>query len=170
MSGDIEDFLRRAAERRQARQANKPAAPPPQAPRPEYSDARRERAPRARDDDELVVAEVVEEPLSRKLAELKRAQAAAQATREAARAQSRHGGSVPPVGHASPVQPLRPSERVPLASANSQGGSPTVTSKAAAPDLQNAAITDLHEILKTPQGLRSAILLHDILARPEHRW
>src|SRR5690606_19088011 len=84
MSGDIEDFLRRAAERRQARQANRPAPPSPPA-RPEYSDARRERAPQARaDDDELIVAEVVEDPLSRKLAELRQAQAQAQAVRQAA--------------------------------------------------------------------------------------
>lgn len=168
MSGDIEDFLRRAAERRQARQANRPAPAAPPA-RPEYSDARRERMSRPRaEDDDLVVAEVVDESMSRKLAELREAQARAQAVRTvaattptplaqrpglaeraAARAQARRSPG---------LAPIRPT---PAAS---------VTTAAALPSVQSAAMFELHEALKTPHGLRNAMLLHEILARPEHRW
>ncbi len=170
MSGDIEDFLRRAAERRQARQASKPAPPASPPSRPEYTDARRERASRSRDDDDLVIAEVVEEPLAKRLAELKHAQATAQAMREASlrnepqradvqQSQSRSGSS-----HQQP-RPARVSILSP-----SRATTQSVTSVAPGPDLQSVAIGDLHEALKSPAGLRSAMLLHEILARPEHRW
>ncbi len=173
MSGDIEDFLRRAAERRQARQANKSAPPATASSRPEYSDTRRERTPQARDDDdELVVAEVIEEPLSRKLAELKRAQATAQAMREASgRTESQPGPSgSPPIGGTHSAESQRPATRASILSPSRSTASQSVTSQAPGPDLQSVAIGDLHEALKTPQGLRSAILMHEILDRPEHRW
>jgi hypothetical protein len=166
MSGDIEDFLRRAAQRRQARQANNPpsAAPPT---RPEYSDARRERMPQVRDDDdELVIAEVVEEPLSRKLAELKRAQASAQAMREATTRAERQRASESTHGLGAQRLADRPSVPPP----GQQAMSASRTSQAPGPDVQSVAIGDLHESLRSAQGLRSAILLHEILDRPVHRW
>ncbi len=170
MSGDIEDFLRRAAERRQARQANRPApaAAPPQ--RPEYSDARRERLPQARaEDDDLVIAEVVEEPMTRKLAELREAQASAQAMRDVAARQQQ----------SSLTKRLKRAERaaaksqVQRAAASAPARSipaASITTVAAAAPVQSEAMFELHEALKTPHGLRNAMLLHEILARPEHRW
>lgn len=167
MSGDIEDFLRRAAERRQARQGNRPA-PAASPARHEYSDARRERLPQARpDDDELVVAEVIEEPMSRKLAELRQAQAAAQATREA----NAHK-------QASLAKRLKRAERA-AAKTQAQRSTPqsplrsnpaTSLTAAVTPPPEPDLIVELQEALRTPHGLRSAMLLHEILARPEHRW
>lgn len=55
MSGDLEDFLRRAAQRRQAKSAQQEQQqPPPPRPRPQYTDRHTER---------VVDAIIVEEPL-----------------------------------------------------------------------------------------------------------
>ena len=75
MSGDLEDFLRRAAQRRQAKESQQQASQPPQRQRPQYSNRRTERM--AQPVEEVVVAEVIEEPVSpladaqRRLAEAK---------------------------------------------------------------------------------------------------
>ncbi len=44
-------------------------------------------------------------------------------------------------------------------------------------DVQTAVVTDLPspaaaltQILRTPQGVREAVILSEVLARPEHRW
>jgi len=169
MSGDIEDFLRRAAERRQARQANRPppAAPPA---RPEYSDARRERMSRPRvEDDDLVVAEVVDEPLARKLAELRDAQATAQAMREVTTRQQQTPLAQRP-GLAERAAARAQAQRSPGLTPIRPTPAASVTTAAAAPMVQSEAMFELHEALKTPHGLRNAMLLHEILARPEHRW
>lgn len=169
MSGDIEDFLRRAAERRQARQANRPAPAPPPA-RPEYSDARRERTPRSLpEDDDIVVAEVIEEPMSRKLAELREAQATAQAMRDVAARQQQAPLSQRP-GHAERAAARAQAQRSPAVAPVRPAPAASITTAAAAPSVQSEAMFELHEALKTPHGLRNAMLLHEILARPEHRW
>ena len=175
MSGDIEDFLRRAAERRQARQAKKPAPPPARQGRPEYSDSRRERAaqweqdtPAGEEDDAPVVAQQVETPLARKLAELKRAQAAAQAMRDAvpedAAAAAR---DVAPALRSSGTS-LRSGPVSSLGSAaNDRFGLGVPAAVAVAPP---TVLDELRQSLGTAQGLRTAMLLHEILSRPEHRW
>jgi len=62
MSGDLEDFLKRAAARRQAKatqqQATQQQAPPKRVP-PQYSDSRTERNPQSGPVDDVVEAEVV---------------------------------------------------------------------------------------------------------------
>lgn len=174
MSGDIEDFLKRAAQRRQARQGGSPepspAAPPP---RPEYSSARRERVARPveDDDDELVVAEVVQQPLSERIAELKRTQAAAQASRQDARqgtaarrdtaTAKAEAARLKRVMAQTPAPAARPPQNISATSAERQ---------AAASSHPDALIDELLKSLSSPGGLRKAILLHEILDRPEHRW
>lgn len=179
MSGDIEDFLRRAAERRQARQAKKPAPPPARPSRPEYSDSRRERAAQweqdalaGDEDDAPVIAQQVETPLTRKLAELKRAQAAAQAMRDAAPEEAVEVGrgaasaqrSSEGIAAAGPVTPTELLARARLG--RGAADATAAATAAATPSMMD----ELRQTLSNPQGLRSAMLLHEILSRPEHRW
>ncbi len=142
MSGDLEDFLRRAAQRRQAKAAQQkpqPASPP----RPQYSNRRTERVVQAIEAEELLTAELVEDaPNSfaarqRRLEESKKAAAEA----EAAAAKS--------------MQKVK----------RSRG-----KSQHAAVPLSGIAAQDLARLLAHPAGLRQAILLREILDRPEHRW
>ncbi|MGB0599412.1 MAG: hypothetical protein ACPGLY_22230 [Rubripirellula sp.] len=147
MSGDLEDFLRRAAQRRQAKaaQANQPAATPRQ--RPQYSNSRTERVTRTVETqatDEVVVAEVVdhhstnqydrrETRTERQRTDTAKKQAEAAATRSAA------------------------------------GKAPT-KSDAASSALNSQAGIELLAALRSPRGVRQAILLREILDRPTHRW
>ena len=64
MSGDLEDFLRRAAERRQAKaaQQQQQQAAPAKRPRPQYSDRARERVTSVDQADEILTAEIVSAP------------------------------------------------------------------------------------------------------------
>lgn len=175
MSGDIEDFLRRAAERRQARQAQKPGPPPARPARPEYSDSRRERtaqwdqdAPVGDEDDAPVVAQQVDTPLARKLAELKRAQAAAQAMRDAAPEDSTAAARDVVAPLRSSVTSLRSgSGAAANLPADGRFGLGVPAAVAAAPP---TVLDELRQSLGTAQGLRTAVLLHEILSRPEHRW
>jgi hypothetical protein len=191
MSGDIEDFLKRAAERRQARQASRPAsAQQSQQPatRPEYTDAKRERTVRPREDDELIVAEVVEQPLAKRIAELKQKQADAQAVTQAGRAGSASKRDAVAVESDMAKNDRnratrRAADRAEAALQSRRGSSPLSAPLAAqtAASQRNAAaagqadpanelIEDLLLSLKSPQGLRRAVLLHEILDRPVHRW
>lgn len=195
MSGDIEDFLKRAAERRQSRQATRPAAQPAKTPpasrnpaRPEYTDSRRERTvPPHEDDDDLVVAEVVEQPLAKRIAELKQKQAEAQAAKQADRAgpiARREASAADKETRRKDPNRNRPASSVrnePLgaarragASAGSSAQTPGSLTPSAAPvasaDSGQALIDELLQSLKSPHGLQRAVLLHEILDRPVHRW
>ncbi len=146
MSGDLEDFLRRAAQRRQAKAAQRPQSQPPRE-KPQYSNRRSERVVDAVIVDEPLMAEIVtEEPNSlaaqqRRLQESRKAAAMAQA--EAART----------------VSSLKPR-------------SVSKTGKGAGTSMPLSGVTskDLLKLLSHPQGIRQAILLREILDRPEHRW
>ncbi len=209
MSGDIEDFLRRAAQRRQARQGN--AAQPPAVPprRPEYSDARRERTVRPQDDDseDLVVADEVQEPLAKRIAELQRSQAEAEASRQrerqgstARRDEVGRSRQPPPSSRnpsrgdaassstdrrsqsarlsrssqsrdsTSPPQPTRPVEpsHSGVSGELAKRGPVAQSAEDAAPQPQ--LVSELLQSLRSPDGLRSAILHREILDRPVHRW
>ncbi|MDA9858027.1 hypothetical protein N9D23_07885 [Rubripirellula sp.] len=147
MSGDLEDFLRRAAQRRQAKaaQANQPAAAPRK--RPQYSNSRTERVTRTVETqatDEVLVAEVVdhhstnqydrrETGTQRQQAETAQKQAEAAATRSAA-------------------------------------GQSSTKNDAASSALNSQAGIELLAALRSPGGVRQAILLREILDRPTHRW
>lgn len=191
MSGDIEDFLKRAAERRQARQASRPAsAQQTQKPaaRPEYTDSRRERTVRPREDDELIVAEVIEQPLAKRIAELKQKQADAQAVTQAGRAGSASKRDAVAVESDMARNDRnratrRAADRADAALQSRRGNTPLsapIAAQTAAAqrnaaaagqaDPANELIEDLLLSLKSPGGLRRAILLHEILDRPVHRW
>jgi len=186
MSGDLEDFLKRAAERRQSRQAKTPPQPQQRpAARPEYTDARRERTvrPPAGDDDEIVVAQVIEEPLAKRIAELQRKQAEAQSARHANREGSASRREAHPVesamaendrkrvarrdaGRAESAAMSRPRSDAPASKAAALGESASAAEHFDADSL----IDELVASLKSPQGLRKAMLMREILDRPEHRW
>ncbi len=150
MSGDLEDFLRRAAQRRQASLPPAQAATPsPARSRPEYSNRqaeRKTRAPQDEDDDDIPIAaiaidELVEEdPYAMQRKRIAAAKAAAEA--EAAQVAARF---------AKLQQP--------------QHGSPA-SNYASSGNLAD----DLIGMLRTPGGIQQAILLREILDRPEHRW
>lgn len=172
MSGDIEDFLRRAAQRRQARQQKQAgSAPPPRRPRPEYTDARRERLPQQQSElDEPVVAEVVNEPLAKRLADMKQAQADAHAARDRAtetvrqqRRQAERGESSSPQHEPAAGETAPPAKTETAARLDAGQADP-------ASDSPNETVRQLLQALRSPQGLRNAVLLHEILDRPTHRW
>jgi len=192
MSGDIEDFLKRAAERRQARQASRPAPaqqPPRPAARPEYTDSRRERSVRPQDDDdELVVAEVIEQPLAKRIAELKQKQADVQAAKQSSRAGSASKRDAVAVESDMSRNDRnratrRAADRAEAAMQSRRGTSPLAAPAAAQTaasqrnalaagqlDSDGAFIDELLQSLKSPHGLQRAVLLHEILDRPVHRW
>lgn len=142
MSGDLEDFLRRAAQRRQAKAAQQQQPAQQQRPRsrPQYSDSRTERIVQAVDDD-IPVAEVVEDDTSSLAARRRRLEQSKKAAEQAEAAKR--------------VRSAKPSAR---------------PATAATIPLAGSAAQDLLRILRQPGGIKQAILLREILDRPEHRW
>ena len=146
MSGDLEDFLRRAAQRRQEKAAEqqRPVAAKP--PRPEYSDRRRERVTRDHDADEILTAEVVSEPQEsdpnsyanrmKRVAEAKRlaAEVEAEVAQESGNSKKKNRAEESPL------------------------------------PMTGSSVHDLLGMLRRPGGVQQAILLREILDRPEHRW
>ena len=142
MSGDLEDFLRRAAQRRQAK-SNQQSQPKPVRQRPQYSDRKTERVVDAALVEEPLIAELVDDYESNSLAaQQKRLQESRQA---AARAEAEA---------AKKLAKLKPRRKTRRANAV----------------LTGFAAEDLLRLLSSPQGVRQAILLREVLERPEHRW
>ncbi len=162
MSGDIEEFLRRAAQRRQAKAAQTPPPPAAATRRPEYTTARTERMPRNRTDEEIPVAAILldDEDYSEPVA--KHVQVLDQQRQRAERADAarRAGGTVKPVPVAIPEVAYAVPER--QASLAPQ----TITTDGAGFSVADRLIT----MLRQPDGLMQAILLKEILQRPEERW
>lgn len=149
MSGDLEDFLRRAAERRREKAAG-PPAPQPRRQRPEYTDSRRER-----DAEPIEVAETVEDSYEEPDNAMTRAIAAQQRQiREAERQAEKIRSEAKPASRERQSSP---------------GKQKTASDTPAQPSLP-ASLDELAEILSTPRGLRQAILMKEVLERPEHRW
>jgi hypothetical protein len=146
MSGDLEDFLRRAAQRRQAKAAQQ-SEPAPRRQPPQYSDRRTERLVQARETDEVLTAEVVQDDSSsiaarmRRIEEAKKAAAKAEAEAEAAEKLAKARGKS--------IRSKSPSVAVAMPENQTQG---------------------LIRMLRDSAGIRQAILLREILDRPEHRW
>lgn len=156
MAGDLEDFLRRAAERRAQKQqqgaGGRPAKrggsgqsqrPKPQ-PRsaPEYTDARRERQIRPPVEEEVFADDLIEvvNPLAEKQARLAKSKKQAAAAKERVAQQQRdiHEPTVADRGQIS-----------------ISGGTPA---------------EQLLDLLQRPGGIQQAFLLREILERPEDRW
>jgi predicted DNA binding protein len=144
MSGDLEDFLRRAAQRRQAKAAQQ-SEPAPRRQPPQYSDSRSERLVQARETDEVLTAEVVQDDSSSIAARMRRIEeakkAAAKAEAEAAEKLAKARGK------------------------SIRSKSPSVA--VAMPENQTQSLI---RMLRDSGGIRQAILLREILDRPEHRW
>ena len=146
MSGDLEDFLRRAAQRRQAKAAgqaqSQPAARRPAA---QYSDSRREREITPIEElDEVLTAEVVQDDdrtsIAARMKRLAEAKQAAEAAERAAEAKMREAHGM-----------LSRQELVKQ-------------------EFTGNPVHDLIVTLGSPGGLQQAILMREILDRPEHRW
>ncbi|MCC9601514.1 hypothetical protein LOC67_13235 [Stieleria sp. JC731] len=155
MAGDLEDFLKRAAERRAQKQGkatgrskaggrpasrdnDRASAARPKRQAPQYTDSRRERQVRSEDDEPILLGEPIEttNPLAeqqRQLAEAKRR--AEQAKRKLAETQR----SLP---------------------------SSDVVELGAEHELTGNAIEDLLANLAHPNGAQQAFLLKEILTRP----
>ncbi|TWU67609.1 hypothetical protein [Crateriforma conspicua] len=150
MAGDLEDFLKRAAAKRQAKAAAaQNANTRPTRSAPEYTDSRRERQIRELDDsdlvDEVIVGEVVETPSDQQQYQERRRrieQAKKRAEKIAAETAKR----------------AKKSSSVVDTSSDSIGDGEVLDPE------------QLMAMLRSPQGMRQAILLREILDRPEHRW
>ena len=147
MSGDLEDFLRRAAQRRQAKaaQANQPTATPRK--RPQYSNSRTERVTRTVETqatEEVLVAEVVDHPSPNQYD--RRETGTEQQQAKTAKTQAE------------------------AAASRSATGKSSTKSDAASSALNSQAGVELLDALRSPGGVRQAILLREILDRPTHRW
>jgi hypothetical protein len=144
MSGDLEDFLRRAAQRRQAKAAQQ-SQPAPKRQPPQYSDRRTERLVQARETDEVLTAEIVEDDPNSFSARLRRIEEAKQAAAKA---------------EAETAKKL----------AKARGKSIRSKSSSVAVALSVNPTQELIRMLRNSSGIRQAILLREILDRPEHRW
>lgn len=150
MAGDLEDFLKRAAARRQAKveqeeaQRNETKRSSSRS-RPEYTDSRRERETREVDDVPLT-AELVEaeDPLAQQRRRV------AEAKRRAAEAKQKSESRSKSKGHSD--------------SAGRKEKSPQRSPSDPPPAIH------LLELLRSPDGIRTAFLLREILERPEDRW
>lgn len=145
MSGDLEDFLRRAAQRRQAKAAEAQSAPKstPKT-RPQYTDSRSERIPQVVEEaEEILVAEFVDDDGSSIAARMKRL---ADAKRAAAAAEEEAGIAMRKVKGMLSRQ--------------------KVERKA----FTDNTIQNLIETMQSPGGVQQMVLLKEILDRPTHRW
>lgn len=145
MSGDLEDFLRRAAQRRQAKAAEAQSAPKPMPKtRPQYTDSRSERVPQIVEEaEEILTAEFVDDDGSSIAARMKRL---ADAKRLAAAAEEEAGVAMRKVRGMLSRQ--------------------KVERKA----FTDNTIQDLIETMQSPGGVQQMVLLKEILDRPTHRW
>jgi len=166
-NNDIEEFLKRAAQRRQTKPAQVP--PPPAVPRSEYTDAKLERIPRNREDDAPVQAILIEEESAGESAG--ESVAAHMKGLSKQRAQSvrkenerRAGGTVKPV-EPPVIGKLSDSAYVP------QTRAPSIAPQTVLGDDSGFTVADrLVTMLQKPEGMMQAMLLQEILKRPEDRW
>lgn len=184
MSGDIEDFLRRAAQRRQMRQGAQGNQPQPAAGQSPRAFAPMERAVVAVPQEEEVEPALLSEPLARRLEELKRrnelANQAEDAQRQgtqqrrqkaqaekAKRTQGQKSGgpkSGPNIELVPKSQPRKGAASGPEAAMTEEPNAPADAAQI------SQEIQELLQMMRSPQGLRSAILMREIFDRPEHRW
>ena len=144
MSGDLEDFLKRAAQRRQAKAAQAQQQQPAQRQPPQYSDRRTERVVRAAEPEEILTAEIVEEEDPNSFA------ARLRRVEEAKRAAEKVQAEV--------AKKIRRGKRT-----RSSGA-------AVASAVTGQPADSLVALLRRPGGMKQAILLREIFDRPEHRW
>jgi hypothetical protein len=175
MSSELEDFLKRAAQRRaehaavrgetqerQQRQA--------QQRKPEYTDRNRERTPMLlEDDEEIIVAEVVASGLDNALSKDSVFQHTSVGSGELSSLRTAdaptHQSSLAPVPPPREYQsPSNWAAKAPVAATVQQGKAGT-DQKAA-----SGEATTLVRMLKSPAGIRQAFLMREIFDRPMDRW
>ena len=151
MSGDLEDFLRRAAQRRQAKAADQKQAQQPTRPvRPQYSDSRTERVARpVRDDEPVLTAEIVDESAESHSRQIQRMEDQRRSIEEAKKVARR-----------------LEEETAKKQKKSDQRGS----SQSSIPQSTGHPVADLLANFRRPGGIQQAILMREILDRPEHRW
>lgn len=164
MSGDLEDFLKRAAERRQAKAAQQKQSAPQKRVPPQYSDRRTERAPRPVPDAEIVEAQVVSASSAEKVVVAQPVSGNQVPSRQAKRTQRR-----PATKDAARDRLARDAK----AKAEDNSNSTPYAQSTATTGSQQAvgfSAEDLVAMLKRPGGVQQALLLREIFDRPEHRW
>jgi hypothetical protein len=183
MSGDIEDFLRRAAQRRQSRQGAQ-TNPPQPAGQKSRAFAPMERAVAAVPLEEEIEPALLAEPLARRLEELKRRneltnqaedaqRQGTQQRRQKAQADKARRTQGPKSGgpKSGPNIELVSKSTSPKGASSGPGAPMTQETVAPADAAQiSQEIQELLQMMRSPQGLRSAILMREIFDRPEHRW
>lgn len=157
MAGELEDFLRRAAQRRGENAAARPARPQPQPPRrPEYTDRNRERSMSMPDpDEEVVVADLVPSVVEETRSGRPRAGSGSQPLAETSLSATNR-----PLGDAG-KRPLGHAGRAPHVASQ-------VTDNTEVP--ASATVKALLLLMTDPAGIRQAILAREILDPPHHRW
>ena len=165
MAGDLEEFLRRAAQRR-AQKAQAAGAPPQRQP-PQYTDSRTERVARPVEDDvviaEVVTAEVVSDPYEPG-AEHQRE--ATRAKKQAARARAQHARKL------EAAEQKSRDKKAAAKSAAKQKASDDAKARSDARRLADSEnlVQDLLSLIRKPGGIQQAVLLREIMDRPDHRW
>lgn len=145
MAGDLEDFLKRAAQRRQAKAAAQRQQQPRE--RPQYSNSRTERVVREVDPEEVITAEVLDaEVLDAEVLDQDSIAERARRIEEAKRS----------------------AEAIAAETARKHRKSNTLPKQT--PKLSGTPAKDLIRLLKKPGGIQQAILLKEVFDRPEHRW
>lgn len=163
MAGDLEDFLRRAAQRRAEAAAARPKQPQPQPPRrPEYTDRNRERSVSSGDvDEEVVIADLVppvtetprRAPQPPPMLAAQQAQQAAQQTQQAVQ------------------QTQRAAQRAQHALGESRRSALEAQRLDDIPEFKaDPTVLALLRLMTNPSGIRQAILAREILDPPHHRW
>jgi hypothetical protein len=142
MADDIEAFLKRAAQRRQAAANAQPSAPPtpPRPPKPEYTNSRTERLakPFAAQEEPVLEAEIVYDENPANLIVDQADERMAEHIQQSFTSD---------IGQFSPT--------------DSAGAKTNVTS---------AGVSELAKLLQQTDGLKMAVLLREVLDRPTHRW
>ncbi|XZE56435.1 hypothetical protein SH139x_002548 [Planctomycetaceae bacterium SH139] len=164
MAGDLEDFLRRAAQRRaenatieqEQRDRAQQAA---QRKRPEYTDRAAERAvTTAEDHDVVIAAELVHsEP---ELSRLKQQNP----TKDAYSTPVSSVGSGTGTDYKQPT----PHQAFDDLAVNRAGSSRNSDTQPIHQDQRTAA--EIIQLFRSRQGIRQALMLREILDRPSHRW
>lgn len=181
MAGDLEDFLRRAAQRRAEAAATRPKQAQPQSPRrPEYTDRNRERSTSTDDaDEEVVVADLVP-PVVQPRRQTPQPPSPGPIQR----------GSVPIQRGAGPIQRVpeqiqRATQQIQIAAQQTQRDvqrAQHAVGEAQRSALEAQRLNDIPEfaadptvqallrLMTNPSGIRQAILAREILDPPHHRW
>lgn len=158
MARDIEEFLRKAAQRRaQAQQAaNQARGGPPPAARAQPARQPQPNAPQRRQPD-IVIGEVVEPVVIDD-------KVPSQADQKTNKLDSE-------VAHADEKIAAHLQEKFEhqLGSLRVQGDRPDATSVVLDSD-RNKTAYELIKMFKDPSSLRAAIIMSEVLERPEHRW